>query len=424
MGLNWKRIALLIGFLVAVGVFGYLLYFLFLRPALPTTPSPPATNVNVGPGGGLPPVGTNVNIPIGGNINGALPGAGVPTTSQALPPTAAPAGPAAAEVAAGGLTQSNALTTGLAAQATLSSDGNNIVYYDRQSGLFYKVGADGKPAPLSNKVFFEVEKVTWSPSQTQAILEYPDGSNIFYDFQTGRQVTLPQHWKDFSFSATGQQLIFKSMGDSEETRWLAVAKADGSQAKKLEHLGDEDASVYPSWSPNDQVVAMYTEDKDFDRQNLYFLGLNGENFKSTIIEGRGLQTEWSTKGDKLLYSVHSSASDYKPTLWIVEASGDNIGNNRQNLRVETWADKCTFADNATIYCAVPTSLQNMAGLFPDQFDTAPTDIYKIDLNTGFRSKVATPTGDVNIANLFASADGNYLYFTSKTDGRLYSIRLQ
>ncbi len=423
MPLNWKRIALLIGFIAAVIIFGYLLYFIFLRPALPTPTGPGEINVNALPGG-LPGAGGNVNIPIGGNVNGALPAGGLPPESQPLPPAERPSGPAPSEIASGGLTQSKALSTTATLQPTLSADGNSVIYYDRSTGLFNKIGADGKTTTLSDKVFFEVEKVSWSVNRNKAVLEYPDGSNIVYDFQTGKQVTLPKHWKDFSWSPTGQQLILKSMGDSEETRWLAVTNADGSQARRLEHLGDKDASVYPSWSPNNQIVAMYTEDKDFNRQNLYFLGLNNENFKSTIIEGRGLQAKWSTTGDKLLYSVHSNNSDYRPTLWIVEAHGENIGDNRQNLKLETWADKCTFADNTTIYCAVPTSLSDAAGLFPEQFDVSPTDIYKIDLATGFRSKIATPTGNINIGNIFASADGNYLYFTAKTDSKLYSIRLQ
>ncbi|NUM25544.1 MAG: hypothetical protein HUU49_02850 [Candidatus Buchananbacteria bacterium] len=424
MSFNWKRIIILIIFILTVILAGYLLYYLFLRPAVPTGPSGGGVgNVNTAPGG-LPPTGTNVNIPIGGNINGSLPGTNVSTSSQAIPPQAPTTGPTPTEVANGGLTKSNQLTSVPAFQPTMTADGTGVIYYDKTTGLFNKIGSDGKTTALSEKVFFEVQNITWSPNRNKVVLEYPDGSNIVYDFQTGRQVSLPKHWKDFDFSPSGQQLVVKSMGDSEENRWLAVTNTDGSQAKKIEHLGDKDASVYPSWSPNNQVIAMYTEYKNFDQQNLYFLGQNDENFKSTIIEGRGLQTKWSTKGDKLLYSVDSSTSNNKPTLWIVDAQGENIGSNRQNLKIETWADKCTFADNATIYCAVPTSLPAAAGLFPDQADTSPTDIYKIDLATGLRSKIATPSGDANIDSLMVSQDGNYLYFTNKTDGRLYNLRLQ
>ena len=269
-----------------------------------------------------------------------------------------------------------------------------------------------------------MENITWSPSKEKAVLEYPDGANIVYDFATNQQVTLPKHWQDFSFSPNNQQLVLKSLGADAENRWLAVANADGSQAQKIEHLGDKDATVYPDWSPNNQIIAMYSEDKDFDRQNLFFVGLNNENFELTVIEGRGFQEQWSTKGDRLLYSVYSSASDYKPTLWIVEAQGEQIGQNRRDLRLQTWADKCTFSDNDTIYCAVPKNLQTGAGIFSTDLNDSPTDIYKIDLKTGFKTKIAAPEGNHNIDQIIITQNGNDLYFTSKTDGRLYNIRLR
>lgn len=422
--MNWKRIALLIGFLAAVVLVSYGLYFVFLRPSIPTEPTP-GVNGNVN-GGGLPQAGVNGNIPIAGDVNGNLQGAGnVNVGSQIVIPGQAPSPDSeASDVASGGLTRTNTLTNSRVYQTTLSSDGDSILFYDRTSGQFYRIDADGNRVSLSDKVFHEVENVTWSPDREQAVLEYPDGSNIVYNFSTGEQNTLPQHWKDFSFSTNGNQLVLKSMGIDEQNRWLAVSNPDGSQAKKIEPLGNKDATVYTDWSPNNQIIAMYTENKDFDRQELFFVGLNGENFRSTTIEGRGLQHKWSKDGSTLLYSVYSSASDYKPTLWIVNGNPDSIGQNRRSLRLQTWADKCNFGGGTTVYCAVPRELREGAGIFANDLDTSPTDIYKIDIETGIRTKIATPEGDKNINNIFVSSDNNYAYFTDKDTGQLHSIRLQ
>ena len=420
MNLNWKRILILLGFIAAVILIAYLLYSFFLKPALPT--AQPGININGVPGV-LPGANINGNIPVA-NINGALP-AGVNLNINAGP--AAPTGPtvpAVSAVANGGLTKSTALTATTAYQPTLASDGNNAIYYDRASGLFYKITPDGKSTPLSDEVFYNVDNVTWAPSKQKAILEYPDGSNIVYDFNTKQQVTLPKHWKDFSFSPDSNQIVLKSMGLNEENRWLAVSNSDGSKANKIELLGDKDATVDPNWSPNNQIIAMYREDIDFDRQNLYFVGLNDENFKGTITEGRGFRGQWSTKGDRLLYSVYSSSSGYRPTLWIVEASGENIGQNRRNLSLETWADKCTFGDNDSVYCAVPKSLQEGSGIFYNELDNSACDIYKIDLKTGFKSRIAIPEGEHNIQDIMVTANGSYLYYTDKNDGRLYRINLR
>jgi hypothetical protein len=401
MPLNWKRILVLIGFIAAVILIGYLLYFFFLKPAIP--PVPPAENVNLPPGA-LPPAGVNVNIPTALDINGVLP-TGVNVNigpPPEVPPTAAVVSP----TATGGLTETTALTTTKAYQLTLAADGINAIYYDKTTGLFYKITPDAKAISLNDQVFYEVENVTWAPNKQKAILEYPDGSNIVYDFATNQQVTLPNHWKDFDFSPNSDQIVLKSIGTNIENRWLAVANTDGSKARKIEPLGDKDATVHPAWSPNNQIIAMYRD------------------FKSTTMEGRGFQGQWSTKGDRLLYSVYSSGSDFKPTLWIVEAQGENIGQNRRSLKLETWADKCTFDDNNTVYCAVPRNLSEGAGIFYRELDDSLCDIYKIDLTTGFKSKVAIPQGAHNIESIITTQDGRYLYFNSKTDGRLYKIRLR
>lgn len=419
MPLNWKRILLLIGFIVAVILLGYLLYYFFLKPAIP--PTPPGVNVNVGPGV-LPGAGVNVNIPTAVNVNGALPG-GV-NVNVGPPPEFPPTAEAVSPLATGGLTETTALTTEGAFQPILAADGKSVIYYNKTNGLFYKITADGRSTPLNDEVFFEVENITWSPNKEKVVLEYPDGANIVYNFSTNQQITLPIHWKDFSFSPDSNQLVFKSMGTSPETRWLAITNTDGSSARKIERLGDADATVYPAWSPNNQIIAMYREDIDFDRQNLYFLGLNNENFKSTILEGRGFVGQWSTNGNRLLYSVYNSASGYRPTLWIVEAYGENIGQNRRSLQLETWADKCSFASNDTVYCAVPKNLPEGAGIFTQELDNSPCDIYKIDLKTGFKSKIAEPQGAPNIDGLMVTDDGHYLYYSSKTDGRLYKINLK
>ncbi len=419
MNLNWKKIGLLVGFFAAVIAVGYLLYFLFLRPAIPATPT--TTQNQPGAGSGLPSAGSGNNIPIGGQTGGTLSTGG--RVEIPGPPTE-PTNPAVSTVANGGLTQTVALTTIPAYQPTLASDGQNAIYYDKTTGLFYQITPNGKSVPLSNEVFYQVQNITWAPSKQKAVLEYPDGSNIVYDFNAKKQVTLPTQWKDFSFSPSGDQLIFKSMGNDPDNRWLAISSVDGSKATQLENLGDKDATVYPVWSPNNQIVAMYTEEKSLDQKNLFFIGLNNENFQSITVDGLGFVPQWSTQGDTLLYSVYSSNSDYKPTLWIVGAQGDSIGVNKKNLNLQTWADKCSFAGNTTIYCAVPTSLQAGAGIYRADLDNSPTDLYKIDLTSGLRSRIAVPDKDVNISNIVVTNSQQTLYFTDTATGQLFKINLK
>ncbi|MFA6369886.1 MAG: hypothetical protein WCX09_02835, partial [Patescibacteria group bacterium] len=168
----------------------------------------------------------------------------------------------------------------------------------------------------------------------------------------------------------------------------------------------------------------YTRSLDFNRQEVFFVGLHGENFKSTIVEGRGLTYEWSKTGDRLLYSAYNVNSDLKPLLWIVDAQGDRISQNRQSLGLNTWADKCAFANNTEIYCAVPTELEEGSGIFRSLAANSHDEIYKINLENRTRTLIAIPDGQYNINQVVVDESQNKLTFSDSRTGNIYQLKLK
>lgn len=408
---KYKKIFIVVGFLAICFILGYLIYALFFKAMIGPEPgSEPVTD----PSGvsGFPGA---IDGP--GNIISGDPSSTKGEEGYKIFPEAS-------EIALGGLTKTKSLNDSPSFEPTLSSNGENIQYYNQDDNKFYKIDKYGETTLLSDKVFHNAESIAWSNNKNKAVIEYPDGANIVYNFDTKTQVTLPQHWKEFEFAPNSDQIVMKSMGQNEENRWLAIVNDNGSKVRAIEALGDKDSTVYPSWSPNGQSIAMFTEGKGFDQQELYFVGLNGENFKSTTIEGRGFTPLWSQEGNRLLYSVYTTENEMKPELWIVDAEGDTISNNRQKLNIETWASKCSFANNTELYCAVPQSLEKGAGLFPELADNSIDRLYKINTKTGLKKLVAIPDQNFNISNLIVSKDNSYLYFTDKSTGSLHQIKLK
>lgn len=407
---KYKRVLLIIGFLAFIAIMAYLLYLSFFKQTLSI----------------IPGQNTGTQEEQGGRLTPAQEGQGqittqtgeeavVPTTETSIKP---------AEKASGGLTKTNQVITDQVMKPTISSDGTGVNLYDKNDGKFYRLNENGEMTPLSDKVFHNVDNIIWSPTSDKAVLEYPDGSNIVYDFKSGKQATLPKHWEDFNFSSDGNNLIMKSIGLDVENRWLAIAKSDGSGSQALEFIGKNANNVYTDWSPNGQIVAMYTQGIDLDRQEVFFVGQNKENFKSTIVEGRGFEPMWSEKGDRLAYSVYNLSGDAKPELWVVDAVGDSIGSNRKDLNIQTWASKCAFADNNTMYCGVPETLEEGAGMFPETALNTRDDLYKINVATGEKQLIAIPDGDYNMSNLVISDDGKNLYFTDSRDSLIRKIELE
>jgi len=407
--MKYKKILLIIVFLIIVATIAFLLWNLFFKPTLPTTPE---GEEEISTTTGKLPEAEEGEVEI------------IEEKKEGLIPTKEEAGEKVDEKALGGITQTTLLGDATSLASTLAGNGSDVQYYNQDDGKFYRIDEDGNITLLSDKVFYDVENVTWSPKKEKAIIEYPDGANIVYNFATHKQVTLPKHWEDFDFSNDGDEIVMKSIGLDPANRWLAISNDDGSRSRTIEHIGENDDTVYPSWSPNNQSIAMYTEGVDFDRQKVYFVGLNNENFKSATIEGRGFEHKWSQEGDRLAYSVYSTTDDLKPKLWVVNAEGDTIGSGRKSLDLETWASKCVFANNEEMYCGVPESLERGAGMFPEMAKNTKDNLYHVNIATGQKRLIAIPDGYYNMTNLVVTENEDNLFFTDAASGLIHKIELK
>lgn len=403
-----KRILFIAALLIAAGLVAWGLYAAFRRAAPRPIPLPPPVGAPTPPGQ-LPSAG--VRVPPGAVIT---PPTEVPPAGEIppLPPTPAFERPAAEQV-----------TSDLALFPSINPAGE-LRYHNGSDGRFYRLTPDGQVELLTDQVFFSVSKVTWADRQDKAVLEYPDGAKIIYNFETKRQVTLPSHWQDFSWSPDGAEVAAKSLGLSPENRWLVVTKEDGTGTRLIEPLGEYADRVRVDWSPSRQTVALSQtgEPLGLDRREVLFVGLNGENFKSTVVEGLDFVAQWSPTGQKLLYSVDSARSNFKPELWVVDAYGDSIGNNRRNLGLNTWATKCTFGQDSVLFCAVPRDLPTGAGMAPEIAAGSFDDLYKIDLKTGL--KIPIPLGgDYRLNNISYDTARSTLFFTDSTRSGVFEIQL-
>lgn len=404
-----KKILIIVLFILSVIGIGAALFFAFFRPAAPTTPTVQPTEDEEEKIGGL-------------------------TISEEGRPDyvidiVQPVLTTADSVAQGKATQTRELTIGKAAHTTLGKNGLNINYYDDSDSKFYTIDKDGNTIKLSNKKFPNVENVSWNRNASKAVLEFPDGSNVIYDFDSERQVTLPKHWEDFGFSPVRDQVVAKSIGLDPNNRWLVSANDDGSRIKTIAALGTNEHRVQVNWSPNDQIVAFADTlneslSGDIDRKMIFPIGKNKENYKGLVVEGINFESKWSPSGKKLLYSVSGSYSKYKPLLWITDATPSTMGQNRRSIALNTWVEKCSWHDSDTVYCAVPIHLPNNAGLQPSLFDYLDDAIYKVKISSGAVSQIAIPEPAVTISEIYVSKDESTLYYKNLVTNQLEALNLK
>jgi dipeptidyl aminopeptidase/acylaminoacyl peptidase len=414
-----KKILLIIGFILIILLIAFLLYYVFFRPFI--APRVPIIPVNAPPAGGLPaiPPGTPIRpVPPALNMAPTLP-TGIPT----IPGVSGIPGPTVSFEARGGLTSLQTLETDASMAPKIAANGQDLIYYNTQTGFFYTVTPDGQKKSYSDVPFKDVQNVVWSPNNQKAILEYPDGSNIIYDFLQKKSVTLPAYWKDFSFAPDSQKIAFKDMRMDTKNRYISTADTNGGSYTKIEYLGEADKTVKIDWSPDNKYIAMSSEGQNADVTEVFPIGFHGENFKSYTVEGRDIRYLYSPNGNIMLYSAYNSLSDFNPVIWSVNIQPDLIASGRTKLELQTWADKCLFATEATIYCAVPRQLDTGIGMLPSLADSTPDGIYKINLATGSKELIAQPLFPTTIEKMIISNDGKKLYWLEKSTGQIKQMNL-
>ena len=407
-----KKILLIIGFILISALIAWGLYYLFIKtaPLIEKITAPPTGLITPG------------QLPTAGERAPGAPGEMVTPTAGGLPT----AGVIPGAPAGGGFYQPvpvEKVSQDYAVYPSLNQSGA-YRYHNAADGKFYKIGPDGALKELDDRAFYNVTNVTWAKSKDKAVIEFPDKSKIVYDFEQKKQATLPQHWENFSFSPDAEQIAAKAIGLSPENRWLVTTNDDGGGTKIIEPMGENADKVQIDWSPNRQVVgfARTADPIGGDRQQILLVGLNHENFKALTVEGLDFRPQWSPTGQKLLYSVYSQRSNLKPELWVVNAYGDKINSSRQALQLNTWAEKCSFADDSTLYCAVPKELPEGAGLSPEIARDAVDNLYKIDLRTGLKTNIPLG-GDYAINNISFDASGKKIFFTDANKTGVFEAKL-
>lgn len=415
-----KKLLFIFLFILAVVGIAVVLYLLFFRAMSPTNPS--STAGLTGTGNSLPRASDGspdiLNRQTGGTLPGSVPVAGTGDGGEILTLPGNSLLPDAAKTAV--LAQNVRLPI-----AASRSGGNGVRFYDATDGRFYSILDDGTRVPLSDTVFPNVDQVTWGNKSEKAVIGFPDGSQVIYDFAQDKQTTIPRYWVDPQFSPDDDQIAAKSIGNNPSNRFLIIADSDGTDPHPIEELGNNQDKVSVSWSPNNQTVAFSRtgEALGADREQILLVGKNQENFKGLVVEGRGFTPSWSPDGSQLLYSVWSSNEGYRPSLWLSGASGDQVNANRRRMSVETWADKCTWASSTVVVCGVPKVMPDGAGLQRSVFDVGPDTLMKLDLANGQVTPLGDPGSNVVVSAVRVSGDGKSAFVTDGTSGQLIRVRI-
>ncbi|OQX71741.1 hypothetical protein B6D52_00515 [Candidatus Parcubacteria bacterium 4484_255] len=218
-----KKILIIIGFIILVLFLAFLLYIVFFKkPAVVVKPVEPPAEV-------LPrlPVSRDEweRMTVSERIQQDLPLVEWPeedlSPKEIISEEAEMIVAQIDEIANGRKTWVSPVVIGPVKGATLSVNGDTSIYYDPKTGYFYETDYLGNKTLMSDQIFYNVQNINWAPSKDRAIIEYPDGFKVMYDFNKKKQYTLPNNWEDFSWDPAGNRIAFKATSRYPENNWLS-----------------------------------------------------------------------------------------------------------------------------------------------------------------------------------------------------------
>lgn len=410
--MNLSGIKRIIGIAIGALVLGALGFFVYtnLSPSAPIAPTG-----QQGISGGVAP-GTN-NKPII-----TLPPGEIPALSTSTP-VVVPANPAQ---------RLNRITDFPVIAPSLNKAGDKILFYKKDGGDLFSADFDGKNlTKISNITIVGPMDAVWSPIRDRAAVSYLDphtsggggagGDTVksFLHIGTSSVAVLPTDLTSITWSPDGKSLAYtKQNGTALE---LVISDAGAKNAKTIFRTPVLDARIL--WISADAII-FATPASGVAEGYVFSYARSTGAFEKIFGPLFGLEVLFSPYESRMVAS-YTSRGGGQPALRVLNPFDPQ----RKDLfdpGFVTLAEKCVFGAKQELWCAAPRSLAGASSL-PDQYLTGEFNssdrIVNIDLAKHEVTEVFSEQ-NFDITNLILAKDKSYLFFVSRRDGTLWSVKLK
>ncbi|OHA07529.1 MAG: hypothetical protein A3B34_01085 [Candidatus Sungbacteria bacterium RIFCSPLOWO2_01_FULL_54_21] len=385
-----RTIFILLG-IVALGVLLYLAY----RALQPTTPASDEGGRTI--------------------VGGSLPSPAIPQTPAGSDTEGATPLPDLPSIAEDRLVR---LTDYPVVSPVLNKDETRVLFYKKSGGDLFASDFTGKiQEKQTNLTIIGLIEAIWQRGGSRGMVRYTDGAVVkaFLQIGTSTIAVLPQGITSASWSPDGSALAYTIPRDGQLE--LVVTDATGKSPRTLSSTPLADASMV--WITAD-LFAFATAPSATAEGYFFAFSRRDGSLVKTFGPQRGLMGLWSPDGATALASgIPAGARETGLTLY------DRQKKESSSLALSTLAEKCVWSDVASLFCAVPKEIPPGTPL-PDAYLSGvfnPSDrIVSIDRAT----RAVTPIfdeGDFDMANILATKDKKRLFFVSRRDGTLWTLKL-
>ncbi len=312
------------------------------------------------------------------------------------------------------------------------------LYMERATGHIYKINLDGtNNIRLSNATVPKSFEASWSYKSDKMAVRYFEDSapgsvkltvktflasigHLLKATSTSeaelKGLALPVTVSEIAVSPAEAKVFYLNNLGNDGVEGVVADFSNKSQ-KKIFELPFGEFNI--SWPTKDNIFLL-TKPSAKAEGYLYFL--NSKTGALTRILGgiKGLTAVVSPDGEKIVFSgIGQDGTESK----VYNMKSKTVS----SLGFATLADKCVWGkkNKNMVYCSVPTRISGSNQ--PDDWyqGTAYFDdgIWSKNISTGESKNISSRFG-ADIMNIFVSDDENYLIFTNKNDGTLWSFKLK
>ena len=311
---------------------------------------------------------------------------------------------------------------------TLAKDTNAIKYYAKSNGRVYQIDFDGNgKRTFSDKELIGLNDVLWSPDKSRVITKFTSAGTTkfyYYDYTELKSLPLKNNVDEIAWQNSGNRIFYKYYDPATKKRTLNISDPDGTNWVKLADINFHNISI--AQIPQSSLVSFWNKPDAFFETILKSVPIIGGEEKTLLKGVFGANYLWSDNGSLALVSHSDAKGGAKIQLSLINSNGGEF----KNLDLPTFTSKCVWLkDNVNLYCAMPAKIPTSA-ILPNDYDqekfhTADT-FWKINTTTGEKNRIIELdkiTAEYDAINLFLNNDESILFFTNRTDGKLYRITL-
>ena len=318
---------------------------------------------------------------------------------------------------------------------TLSSDGENLYYYDPDKGEIYMSNLDGSDQKAITSANFEnVYDIEWSANKDKAVIAFSENEGedkeyALFDLNTQQVIKYDKKYQAVSLSPDQSEIVYLYKDDVNDISNISVTDPyDTSKYKPLYRYSK--AGIKLAWidkvnvavRPDDKKVTGYEED---NVETVF--KTTDDTFRVVIGDQYSVSSKESLNKKMLLFNQSDVKNPRQISLNIIDGHGLQ---EPKYLGIDTLVSKCAWnRDNKNVVCGVPDFWPNNM-IMPDDYISerfiSTDSFYKINTETQQVALIAPSTSFIStydVQGQGVSKDGKIFYFKNRVDDKLYALNI-